>query len=827
MGTNSKAAHASYAVAPTAAGTAAAVEEDVSYALHLSAVCLNGKQPQNPAEEALAQVALIDLGGIDPTDPYGPPVFDLPDDLGQRYALLVDAVQAAQHAATQLDDESAAIFHAKLHDYCGSFLHDQEPDALVTLAGEQGFTCPSLVGLSGSGTHPLEHWLDPSYPAEAASKKHIQDVALDRYAALCAGETVGGKTLADWQQTDPTITTHAHGAELPAAFPPWQATADDLAAARAAVTTALAACAGTETAPATPATVHALIDAENTLATAANPDLTAEHAAAVAAARHHIDQALSQVTGHQLHTALAAAAEQGRINATDPQVLNAPQLLKLLRASTPAGERADLQKLAADRATQLQHLDKPALIVNEVLEGPTGHLPALGTPGAYTEASEFVAGAHELSAFHTAASTWNPVDPLPVTPHTQQASHQKITAWAHQQTQDNLRNFCTTCGLLPQHLSTVATKPHLARLLGAYTYADKGGINTIKAQLQKKYDTKLSPPTATGTKPAAPAATASEKSSGSSFGAQHAHMLSALRQAQASYSAVPPYLDPGTVKAWDFGAGTPAQLGGTHPKTLHPGPDGTTWMAKREGTPRGGAMVQAEATASRALARAGLPALPVYATTIGGKPASVQPMLTGASPMPGSPGQWSQADVDAVVRLHVASWALGNHDAHHENVLRTSDGGLIPIDQGQSFKNYGRDKLSLAYRPSTTTVYHRAYDAHLAGTLPKGVRVEPAAAHSVIKRLESIPDAEWRALLRTAAHAGAAHKDVKWVAPMRSHAAQQHGIAESAVTTSQIAEAFLDHAVERKKNLRRDFAAFFQKELKLDSAAALQHLGKR
>jgi hypothetical protein len=169
---------------------------------------------------------------------------------------------------------------------------------------------------------------------------------------------------------------------------------------------------------------------------------------------------------------------------------------------------------------------------------------------------------------------------------------------------------------------------------------------------------------------------------------------------------------------------------------------------------------------------------------------------------------------------------MGNHDAHNGNVLRTSDGGLVPIDQGQSFKNFGRDSLSLGYRPSTTTVYHSAYDAHLAGKLAKGVQVNPAVAHSVIHRLESVADAEWRAMLHSAAYTGAAQKDIRWVPPMRSRAAKQHGIAESAVTTGQIAEAFLDFAVERKKNLRRDFANFFANDLKISSAAALRHFGK-
>lgn len=59
----------------------------------------------------------------------------------------------------------------------------------------------------------------------------------------------------------------------------------------------------------------------------------------------------------------------------------------------------------------------------------------------------------------------------------------------------------------------------------------------------------------------------------------------------------------------------------------------------------------------------------------------------------------------------------------------------------------------------------------------------------------------------------------------RSVGLTTHGIAESAVTTNQIADAFLDCAVQRKNNLRAAFGGFFGSELKLPSAAALHYMG--
>ena len=437
-------------------------------------------------------------------------------------------------------------------------------------------------------------------------------------------------------------------------------------------------------------------------------------------------------------------------------------------------------------------------------------------PVTQANAGALVQQLRAIAEVHAAATAWDTVDPASLNQAVLHASQAKVLAWADGQKVGDLRKFVASAGIVTSAEAAVATKSALGKLLQGHLNASTATVSAVKDTLKA--------PTKSATSPVPKPSPVVSKPR-SRFGMQHAQLVAALQQAQAAHKAIPKALDPAVVAAWDFGKGTPANLGGTHPKTLHTGPDGTTWMAKQEGTPHAGAITQTEAAASRLAARAGLPVVPVYATKVDGKPVSVQPLLTGTTPISGTAASWSQADVDEIVRLHVTSWALGNHDAHHGNVLRTNAGGLVPVDQGQSFKNFGRDKLKLGYRPSTTAVFHQVYDAHRAGKLGQGVQVNPAVAHSVIRRIESVPDAEWRAMLHTVAHVGAAH-NLTWAAPMRARAAKTHGIAVSAVTTSQIAESFLDYAVERKKALRQDFVKFFTEDLKMSSATALSHLGK-
>lgn len=803
MGTNSKTKHAAYAVGPSAS----------------EGLPLDESPKWTDVEIALSVVEGFALDGVDPENPFEPTTLDLPDDIEERYAMFVEAVHEAQGEIAKLSGDPTE-FEDALHTQCELFLNGMTQDELKELAVARGFKHPALVGLSETSGNPLVHWLDPSYPDDAITKQTIQSVAINRFVVLCSGETVGGKTLEQWQQLDPSlVATPSHS--VPPGFTSWTPTAAEVQAAQATINSAAGAV---ETAKvngswADPDLVATLIAAENKLATAHNPALD-DLETIRSAAKHQVDQAFTDIGPHELSAAIQAAKDRDRIAPFQTKVLNAHQVLKLLRASTEKQERLGLEHLAVERAATKVTFEANIAELQKAL-GPGG-LPSLAEPGGTAAMTKFLDHSHQAGVTYMDMGGWKPVEPTLAHNVTLQVAHTEIAPWADQQELKDLRAFAVSTGLLTTDQAAVATKSLCKSMLVHQAYGSTAAVASLKHSLQEKValknSTKSLPPKAAK----APILAAPR----SAFGRQHAEMLSALKQTKAALAALPKSVDPSAVAAWDFGAGKPAHLGGTHPKTLHTGPDGKTWLAKGEGTPRGGAVIAAEAATSRALQRAGLPAVPVFATKINGKPASVQPMLVGATEMSSNASTWSQTDVDDIVRLHVASWALGNHDPHTGNVLRTGEGGLVPIDHGQSFKFYGQDKLSMSFRPNNTTaVYHQAYDAFKAGKLAKGVRVNPAAAHSVIKHLESVPDAEWRGLLRSAAYAGAAQKQMKWAPAMRARAAKHHGIAETSVTTKQVAEAFLDYAVERKKNLRKNFTEFFLGELKLENAAALQHAG--
>ncbi|WP_086676702.1 hypothetical protein [Amycolatopsis pretoriensis] len=768
---------------------------------HLAAVCAHAVEPANAAEENLKFVAGIVAGGIDPDDPLGPPAIDLPDDPVEGYGVFSAAVASALAAESQLSDTAAGPYHQQLQVLTAEYLAGLTPEELEAAAATAGFENPELVGFTGHAPHPLAVWLDPSMPADAEAKKKIQALAQARHDALCAGQEINGKALGQWDLA-------AASSALPAGFDSWPATEADLAEVQYDFDTAATVVAHFG-ADAKPEQIAQLLRLENRIATAQNVESGVDYGTATAAARHHVDELLGAVTVSQLSGAVAIAKDHGQITDVQLQTLDAHQVLQLMRASTPAVERQDIADTVAERTALLTNSATCAANVSAALDAG---------PVDASNAGALVQELRAIAEIHTAAASWDTFTAAPLNQAVMQAGQAKVLAWADELKVGPLRKFLSDTGVTTAAQAGTATKSQLGKLLHGHLSNSSAVVTAVKNEL---------PPPKPAVKPVkapAPEAAPSAKPS-SRFGMQHAQLVAALQQAQAAHAAVPKPMDAAAVAAWDFGSGTPANLGGTHPKTLHTGPDGSTWIAKREGKPHAGAITHTEAAASRLAARAGLPVVPVYATKVDGHPVSVQPLLVGAKPMAGSASSWSQADVDEIVRLHVTSWALGNHDAHHDNVLRTSTGGLVPIDQGQAFKNFGHDKLTLGYRPSTTAVYHQVYDAHLAGQLGKGVQVNPAAAHSVIRRLEAVPDAEWRATLHTVAHAGAA-QNLTWVAPMRARAAKTHGIAETAVTTSQIAEAFLDHAVERKNNLRRDFVEFFTGDLKIASAAALQHLGK-
>jgi len=155
---------------------------------------------------------------------------------------------------------------------------------------------------------------------------------------------------------------------------------------------------------------------------------------------------------------------------------------------------------------------------------------------------------------------------------------------------------------------------------------------------------------------------------------------------------------------------------------------------------------------------------------------------------------------------HIVDWLIGDHDGNAGNFL-LADGTPLRIDRGQAFKFFGKDRLDLYYEPNKK---HGA-PPHAALLLYRAARqgqvqVDPHTLLPVIKAAQAIPDEEYRAILRPVAETGVKTKKAAWYPAMYERAAAKKG---GPPTPQDVAEAFLDAAVERKRNLRKDFEAFF------------------
>ena len=150
------------------------------------------------------------------------------------------------------------------------------------------------------------------------------------------------------------------------------------------------------------------------------------------------------------------------------------------------------------------------------------------------------------------------------------------------------------------------------------------------------------------------------------------------------------------------------------------------------------------------------------------------------------------ADVTAQIqREHVTDWLLGNFDAHGENFVQDASGRIIGIDKEQSFK-YIKDaasgKMSYTYHPNsgygeTEPLYNTVYRRFAKGEIDLDLQ----DTLTYIKRVETIPDAEYREIFRE--------------------------YAESRLGKGQAAEDLLDAIVERKQTLRETYRTFYSELL--------------
>lgn len=730
----------------------------------------------------------------------------------------------AQAVADGWSPELAAEGMKAIKGHTQAWLSSLPVEDLQGLAAAEGFEHPTLVGLNTpeGAQHPLAHWLDPAYEAHLPSKLKIQAKATERHAKLAAGGTLAGLTLADLQAAEATLPKLS----IPGA---WEATPGQVVDAMAGVNQALAELDWTGKPAEVGPRVAAVIAAENHLARAACSEMGPGLEAAKGSVRAAVDKALQDAPSYQRAQAVgelvAQARKDGAISEAEAALLSRDQQLDLLRVSTPPTQRAGLTKLASERGARVEELaglrklylaGKDLTGVDTSTTAGKEHLVGLAeAAGSYfakrAEVAQWgqeVPGYADLKAIHgalwTASTSYNP---------DAQALTGSFRAWAKGQKLPDLRAVAKELGMDPDGASRAQIQNYIAA-----SWDPKHDKSSIQAAVGGAKGAKVpgkppaaAPKTVTSTSaPLSAGATLLAPSGTTSFAAKHLQVVAALKAHQAVAQDLPARPSQADIDDWSFGPGKSASLGGTHAKTLHAAPDGSMWLFKPDKTP-GGARAHAEAAASEIFHRAGVPSVGVYVKKLGGKVGSVQPLVAGAAQLPADPASWSQADVDAIVRHHVAAWAVGDHDGNHTNVLRTPSGGLLPVDQGQAFKFFGRDRLDVGYHPNGSygapqPVFHQAYLAAKSGGLAGGATIRPEAALPVIRALERIPDAQYRAILQPVATHGV--KDgVAWVGPMRK--AAQKRLKKTNVTDAQVAEEFLRHACERKASLRSAFAEFF------------------
>ncbi|TGB15479.1 hypothetical protein [Streptomyces sp. MZ04] len=868
MGTGSKSSHASYAVGPTAVaeGSGEAVAE-------ASAQPMSGEEIQAKADLLMAIDNMKEL--IEPLADLGWEELP-PSDPVERYEQFVNQVEQAQGAIEELEEAGASEEEVEAHTkalkaHTVAFLNSLDEDDLREIAAAKGFEHPALVGLSGKGQHPLVHWLDPAYPSDLLSKQKIQAAALDRYQQLLAGGTVGGLTLADYH--------YLEGTEPPVSGGSWSATPGEVLAAGGDLADAISAYkhAAKYTADGTQGeALQAMLAAEHKVATVDCPELGEELDSAKAKAASKVGHAinLNPVLPSDLQPLVEQALATGDLTETEAKHLTACQLVTLLRTTTPETEVTALKDIAVQRQDSLADLDA-AYAAHSALAPGSGEslaLPPAGEPAAPQKIAVWAENAGELQHLQQATKWYTNSqqalsgEPFAEHPGVDAAKYvhpESLTndfkAWAKGQKLADLRTVAGEMGL---DNSAQASRAQVQNYIAASfnpKYDQEDIKEKVAAATAKKAAAKAAAPAAkpggepasdeavqalasklpnngagaasnASVKPAAPPSPKPVKApKPGSFNANIQALMAEVQHAKATSQDVPTRIDAKEVAGWTFGPGTKASnLGGTYVKTVHDGPDGSKWLFKTDHN-HGGALGHTEAAASHVLSLGGVPAVPVYHhKQADGTAGCVQPLLQGAKPFTSSPSQWSQSQVDAIVRSHVGSWFIGEHDGHQDNWLETPSGGLVQVDRGQAWKHFGQDKLSIGYAPSGgggfTPVHQKLYQAALEGGLAKGVKINPAAAHPVIKKFESMPDAQLRSVLHSTAHEGA-KSGVAWVPQMRSRAAKALKIPQSQVTHEQIADMFLDHAVERKNSLRQNFANFFVKQVMLPSGASLKHGG--
>ena len=246
---------------------------------------------------------------------------------------------------------------------------------------------------------------------------------------------------------------------------------------------------------------------------------------------------------------------------------------------------------------------------------------------------------------------------------------------------------------------------------------------------------------------------------------------------------------------------------GTHGAQVHTDAQGHRWLVK----PQEAFMNHLDAGTAAISQLAGLTTPDTQVVDLGrGQGASAQRMLESSPAFRGSfnVARLSPQDRMALQKSNVLDWMLSNHDAHPGQFIRTTDGQLVGIDKGQSFRYMGRDKLDPAFHPNAyygerEPVYNTMWRHYAQG---RGEMDDPRTGElgQFLTRLQSIPDETVRTTLRPYAQAAAQ------TGKLMGTGGSQPGLTRQTIPAND-PEAFLDAVVSRKNSLADDFGALYDR----------------
>ncbi|QHB37422.1 ADP-ribosyltransferase [Mycobacterium phage Onyinye] len=264
---------------------------------------------------------------------------------------------------------------------------------------------------------------------------------------------------------------------------------------------------------------------------------------------------------------------------------------------------------------------------------------------------------------------------------------------------------------------------------------------------------------------------------------------------------------------------------------------GQNWLVKFPGGSKGTSkaysnslfLVDLDVATSRIQSKAGLPVPSIHAKTVDGKTASVHKMYSRvADAFPDNNPNlklMDEADVREIQKNMVLDWLLSNHDPHTGNFLKT-DKGIIGIDKGQSFKYFGKDKLTTAFGSDLNPplapnkpVYSTVMQQHKQGQGELFSFENDPELRKTIDRIMGIDDEEYKKLLRP--YAEKARKQGLLNYPGKSYSDSDE----------QAVEKFLQAATDRKNNLLKDFQGldkqlgFDKEDEKLSAPAGIENPG--